>query len=396
VASLQLRDIKKSFGKTEVIKGISLTVADGEFVSLVGRSGCGKSTLLRIICGLEAPDSGEVLIDGLVVNALVPKKRNIAMVFQDYALYPHMTVAQNIAMPLVMARLPFFSRLPLIEKVSPKARAMRPVLTHEIEQVARQLHIEHLLDRRPAELSGGQRQRVALGRALVRNPQLFLMDEPLSNLDAKLRAQVRRDITALHRSSGLTFVYVTHDQVEAMTMSNRIALLDKGHLLQTGSPALLYDDPECVDVARFIGVPEINILPAYINKGGIYLGAIRLPGFVEGIADGDVQLGLRPDAISVCFTGQEKSAHCSDVTLVFTLKSSENLGHELLLHGCLQVMPLKAISIRIPKKPSFAPNNYIGQSFDIGFDYCHMLVFSPSGKRLREYSAVSTEPLMVV
>ncbi|MGB0904518.1 MAG: ABC transporter ATP-binding protein, partial [Mangrovicoccus sp.] len=207
MAQLQLKNIKKSFGDTPVLHDISLDIADGEFLSLVGQSGCGKSTLLRIIAGLETPDSGDILLDGNSVAESAPKDRNIAMVFQDYALYPHMSVGENMAMPLVMARLPLYARLPGMRRLTPIGRKTQPEIRAEIEKVAIQLRIDHLLDRKPAQLSGGQRQRVALGRALVRNPQVFLMDEPLSNLDAKLRVKVRTEISDLHASSGLTFVY---------------------------------------------------------------------------------------------------------------------------------------------------------------------------------------------
>ena len=297
MARLDLSNINKSFGETPVLHDISLNVADGEFVSLVGQSGCGKSTLLRIIAGLESPDSGDILIDGVSVRDSAPKDRNIAMVFQDYALYPHMSVGENMAMPLVMARLPLYARLPGMRSVLPVGRRTQPEIRGEVEKVARQLRIDHLLDRKPAQLSGGQRQRVALGRALVRNPQVFLMDEPLSNLDAKLRVQVRTEITELHASSGLTFVYVTHDQVEAMTMSDRVALLQAGHLLQVGAPNALYSNPASLDVARFIGSPEINIAAGERENTGVRLGQALLPVMVAG--KGPVQIGIRPETLSV-------------------------------------------------------------------------------------------------
>jgi multiple sugar transport system ATP-binding protein len=226
-----------------VLKAVSLDVRDGEFLTLVGSSGCGKSTILRVIAGLESQDTGAVRIAGRSVDHLRPKQRNVAMVFQSYALYPHMSVKDNIAMPLIMQRLRLAERLPVIGRLSPRRAGVVEEIDGEVSAVARQLQIEQLLARKPSQLSGGQRQRVALGRAMVRRPDVFLMDEPLSNLDAKLRVHMRTELTDLHRRLGVTFVYVTHDQVEAMTMSDRVALMDEGRIVQLGAPADLYHDP---------------------------------------------------------------------------------------------------------------------------------------------------------
>ncbi len=347
MAGLELRNIRKSFGRTDVLKGLSFQIPDGEFLSLVGESGCGKSTLLRIISGLEAPDSGEILIGGEVVNKASPKDRNISMVFQDYALYPHMSVAQNIAMPLIMARLPLHARLPLVNLVSPRARSVRPIVAAEVETVAKQLRIDHLLHRRPAELSGGQRQRVALGRALVRHPKLFLMDEPLSNLDAKLRVEVRKEITELHQNSGLTFVYVTHDQTEAMTMSHRVALLQKGHLLQLAAPGALYADPNSISVARFIGSPEINVLPISVGTDAVRIGDAVVAAQAE-LLPSSAQMALRPEAASL--VGRFDTEF--DFKFAFKRHLSEDLGHEVLLHGVLEVLPNVSFRLRVPKTAS--------------------------------------------
>ena len=251
MATIALEAVTKRYGDTEVVHAIDLVVQDGEFVVLVGPSGCGKSTTLRMIAGLEDVTSGTISIAGKVVNELEPKARNIAMVFQNYAIYPHVTVAGNIGFGLYNAKL---------SKSEKRAR---------IENVAKTLGLQALLDRRPAQLSGGQRQRVAIGRAMVRNPQAFLFDEPLSNLDAQLRAQMRIEIRRLHQSLGATSVFVTHDQVEAMTMADRIVVMRDGHILQVAAPMELYAKPIDVFTARFIGSPTMNLLA----KDDVLIGA---------------------------------------------------------------------------------------------------------------------------
>jgi multiple sugar transport system ATP-binding protein len=299
VAAIALHAIDKSFGPSRVLKGVSLDIADGEFVSLVGPSGCGKTTLLRIIAGLEAQDAGDVLIGARCVDDLAPKDRDVAMVFQSYALYPYMSVFQNMALPLEMRRLTFVQRLPLARRLLPGARARWAEIGAEVEAVARSLEIAHLLERKPGQLSGGQRQRVALGRAMVRRPAAFLMDEPLSNLDAKLRVAARGEIAELHRRLGATFVYVTHDQTEAMTMSDRVALMLGGEIVQVAPPRLLYADPADIRVAEFIGTPRINLLRAAVRPDG----AVTLAGEALGLAvaapPGPVTVGLRPEALTV-------------------------------------------------------------------------------------------------
>jgi len=265
--SVKISGIRKRFGADEVLKNIDLSVRAGEFLSLVGMSGCGKSTLLRIIAGLEAADHGTISIGGRDVTDMDPSDRNLAMVFQSYALYPHMNVRQNIATPLRMRRLPLSARLPLVGGMFAPLQTLREI-DATVEQAAETLHIPHLLDRKPAQLSGGQRQRVALARALVRSPAAFLMDEPLSNLDAKLRAHMREELASLHRRLGATFIYVTHDQIEAMTMSDRIALMSEGRIEQLGTPDELYRSPATLTVARFIGTPSINLLPVEIDTQG--------------------------------------------------------------------------------------------------------------------------------
>ncbi|MEO0391098.1 MAG: ABC transporter ATP-binding protein [Pseudomonadota bacterium] len=387
MAQLELRNIKKSFGDTPVLQDISLNVSDGEFVSLVGQSGCGKSTLLRIIAGLEAPDSGDILIDGAPVAQAAPKDRNIAMVFQDYALYPHMSVGENMAMPLVMARLPLYARLPGMRSVTPAGRRAQPEIGEAVAKVAAQLRIEHLLDRKPAQLSGGQRQRVALGRALVRNPQVFLMDEPLSNLDAKLRVQVRAEITELHATSGLTFVYVTHDQIEAMTMSSRVALLQSGRLLQVGAPSALYGDPASLDVARFIGSPEINIAAGERAGDMVRLGDVNLPVSVEG--QGPVQIGIRPEAMAVRgVPGLVAPSQDTGPSLVLAKRMVEDLGPEVLIHGHFAHAPDALIRIRARKSDTFGTGADLAKarSLNVSINPHQLLFFDAHGGRLTAHA----------
>lgn len=301
--AVELSGIRKTFGSESVLKGIDLSIRPGEFLSLVGSSGCGKSTLLRVIAGLETPDQGKVTIGGSDVTGMDPSSRNLAMVFQSYALYPHMSVRQNIATPLRMRRLPASARLPLVGRLmAPKARLAE--ISAAVEDAAETLQIGHLLDRKPAQLSGGQRQRVALARALVRSPAAFLMDEPLSNLDAKLRAHMREELAALHRRLGATFIYVTHDQIEAMTMSDRIALMSEGRIEQLGTPDELYRRPATLTVARFIGMPAINLLPAEINAEG-RVHALGLDLGVQVAAQGaeTATIGLRPEDLAPASEG---------------------------------------------------------------------------------------------
>jgi ABC-type sugar transport system ATPase subunit len=250
---LALRKLRKSFGAVEVVPGIDLDVAEHEFVVLVGPSGCGKSTILRMIAGLEEPTSGDVVIDGAVVTDREPKDRDIAMVFQDYALYPHMTVADNMAFALRYRKV------------------KRAAIRDRVAEVARMLEIEKLLHRTPRQLSGGQRQRVAMGRAIVRDPKLFLFDEPLSNLDAKLRVQMRTELRKLRVAVPTTTIYVTHDQVEAMTLADRIVILNHGRIEQIGTPEEVYETPASAFVASFIGAPAMNLLPGRLEGGRVTL-----------------------------------------------------------------------------------------------------------------------------
>jgi len=323
MASVELRNVDKVFPDgTRAVSGLSFDVRDGEFVVLVGPSGCGKSTILRMLAGLEEVTSGEILIDGRSVNHLPPQKRNTAMVFQNYALYPHKTVRQNLAFPLRMMEVP------------------RDERNERISQVAEILGLTPWLDRRPKQLSGGQRQRVAMGRAMVRKPAVFLLDEPLSNLDAKLRVQVRAEIAGLQRRMQTTTVYVTHDQVEAMTLGERVAVLLDGQLQQVGTGQELYEQPANVFVAGFIGSPGMNIFCSRLRRGEgdtfmLEFGDTQLAvpnevidryGRVEDLLDEPFLAGLRPEA----FSPAEEASGTNRIRV--RVASSEALGHENIVY----------------------------------------------------------------
>jgi multiple sugar transport system ATP-binding protein len=313
MATLTLRDLRKSYGSFEVIKGINLAITDREFVVFVGPSGCGKSTLLRMIAGLEEITAGELQIDGKRVNDVGPADRGLAMVFQSYALYPHMTVRQNMGFALRLARVPNAER------------------NRKVEEAARILQLEPYLERRPKDLSGGQRQRVAIGRAIVRQPKVFLFDEPLSNLDAALRGQMRIELSRLHEELNATMIYVTHDQIEAMTMADKIVVLQAGRVEQVGSPLELYHSPANLFVAGFIGSPRMNMLPAKVVETGgaattVALASgerIAVPVEAGATRPGDaVTLGIRPEGLHIDPAGPLTAT----VTLV------ERLGGLTLLH----------------------------------------------------------------
>ncbi|KAB2662390.1 sn-glycerol-3-phosphate ABC transporter ATP-binding protein UgpC [Brucella tritici] len=297
MATIELEKLVKRYGKVEAVRAIDLQIKDGEFVVFVGPSGCGKSTTLRMIAGLEDISGGHLKIGGEVVNERDPKQRNIAMVFQNYAIYPHMTVRQNIGFGL------YTSKLSKAEK------------DKRIEEAGKALGLEPYLDRRPAALSGGQRQRVAIGRAMVRNPSAFLFDEPLSNLDAQLRAQMRIEIKRLHQRLKTTTVYVTHDQVEAMTMADRIVVMRDGRILQTGTPTELYENPTDVFTARFIGSPSMNLIAGRRNGSGVELAP-----------DGDILVGVRPHDLKV------EEGTSGGFSLTGTVTAVEPLGAETLVH----------------------------------------------------------------
>lgn len=346
MAAIELKEISKNFGTATVLSSLSIDIKDGEFLSLVGPSGCGKSTLLRIIAGLEEQSSGEVRMGGHLIDHLRAKQRDVAMVFQNYALYPHMTASQNMALPLRMRRLSPLQRLPLLRAFSPSRYKLDADIAAEVQGVAELLGIEALLARKPSQLSGGQRQRVALGRAIVRRPRVFLMDEPLSNLDAKLRAHMRTEIAQLHRRLGTTFIYVTHDQAEAMTMSNRLAVMFEGKLLQVDTPAQVYAEPAHVKVAELIGSPRINLLPGRVHSDVVEVCGVRLFGRVA-LPEGErVAVGIRPEALSIA-SRQERGWAGQVIHL-------ENLGSEVLVHVMVEgasepvIVKLDPHRVRIP------------------------------------------------
>jgi len=372
--TVSLELITKAFGPTAVLRDVSLEVEDGEFLTLVGASGCGKSTLLRIIAGLEMQDAGTVAIGARCVDALPPKQRDIAMVFQSYALYPHMTVGENIAMPLVMSRLRLSERLPLLGALSPRRRAVMRDIRADVAAVASQLEIGHLLGRKPGQLSGGQRQRVALGRAMVRRPAVFLMDEPLSNLDARLRVHMRTELAELHRRLGVTFIYVTHDQTEAMTMSDRVAMMDDGRIIQLGTPDALYHDPVDLRVARFIGAPSINVLPAQADTAGITVLGLRLPVTATGHV-GPVQLAIRPETLTV-------ARHFGEERIAARLRHVENLGAEFLLHfdcGAASQLIVRLSAEAFQRQQLGAGSEDV---LGVGLSPMSVLLFDAAGRRL--------------
>jgi multiple sugar transport system ATP-binding protein len=282
MASVEIHNVKKSYGAMQALHGVSFDIKDGEFVTLVGPSGCGKSTLLRMLAGLEDISGGTIRIEESVVNDVSPKDRDIAMVFQNYALYPHMTVAENMGFALKLKN------------------ASKEHIRRKVDHAANILNLNALLDRYPKQLSGGQRQRVAMGRAIVRDPKVFLFDEPLSNLDAKLRVSMRAEIKGLHQRLGTTTVYVTHDQVEAMTMADKIVVMRDGHVEQVGAPLELYDKPANVFVAGFIGSPSMNFLEGEVQEDGFVVGGLKLPLAADCGARAEPRAiyGIRPEHIS--------------------------------------------------------------------------------------------------
>ena len=359
MASVDLSNITKKFGAVEIIRGLDLKVEDGSFCALLGPSGCGKSTLLRMIAGLETVTDGRVEIGGVDVTQEMPAKRRVAMVFQSYALYPHLTVAQNICFSLSLAG---------VSKAQQREQG---------DRVAKLLQLESLMARRPAELSGGQRQRVAIGRALVRNPEVFLFDEPLSNLDALLRVQMRLELAKLHSDLKTTMIYVTHDQVEAMTLADKIVVLDKGVISQMGSPLDLYNAPANRFVASFIGSPAMNFLPVTLRHNGAGVLASFPGGATLAIAapnaaafDGErpAELGVRPEHVRLT---DPQGAMISGVTSVV-----EHLGNTSFVYLETALGPMICEADQAVK---VQPGETVGLTLDAG--HCH--IFDATGQALR-------------
>lgn len=375
MSDLQIASVTKDFGETSVLKGVTLGVKDSEFISLVGPSGCGKSTLLRIIAGLEMPTSGNISIGGTDVTQVRAADRNLSMVFQSYALYPHLTVAENIAVPLHMRKMTALQRLPLLGGMMPGAQTQKREIAEAVRYAAEMLEIRALLDRKPGQLSGGQRQRVALGRALVRDPAAFLLDEPLSNLDAKLRVQTRAEIAELHRRLKATFIYVTHDQVEAMTMSDRIAVMMGGEILQCAAPDVIYENPDDIRVAEFIGSPKINILPLERTEDGLQLLGTRLESYMPAGAPRIMQLGLRPEALRLTR---------GPALLNGTVAHVENLGSEVFAQIALEGEAIRVTLRALPAERHRLP---LGAKVALDFNHQAGLLFDAAGRRLRRVEA---------
>jgi len=363
LARITVEDATRRFGQVTALDGVSLSVETGEFVALVGPSGCGKTTLMRIIAGIETADAGRVVIAGRDVTRLRAADRDVAMVFQSYALYPHLTVRENIAVPLAMRRLTAAQRL--LGPLLPEARRRRATIGADVAAVAESLGLGTLLDRRPAQLSGGQRQRVALARAIVRHPAAFLMDEPLSNLDAALRVQTRREIVDIHRRAGAATIYVTHDQSEALTMADRVAVMQAGRILQVATPEAIYADPQDIQVATFIGSPRINTLPVEADAAG----AMRLGGHALPLRapPGAHTLALRPEALTPGEAGIPARA-----------EAVEFLGESALLHARHE--PTGAVLIA--RLPPDAPRPPAGAPLRLGFDPARALLFGADGRRV--------------
>lgn len=382
LAGVSIRRVSKSFGSASVLNGISLDIHDGEFLTLLGPSGCGKSTLLRIIAGLERQDCGTIEVAGVKVDHLRPKQRDIAMVFQSYALYPHLTVSENMALPLRMRRLSAWQRLPVIGALLPKARSVSIGIKTEVARTAKALGIDHLLARKPSQLSGGQRQRVAVGRAMVRHPAVFLMDEPLSNLDAKLRVQMRGEIKELHRRLGVTFIYVTHDQTEAMTMSDRIAVMLDGQLAQVASPQQIYTCPSDRRVAELIGASKINLIEATARGEGLLAVAGATLALSYKLDSGNsVTLGIRPESLQF-------AERAGLNTLTGRLRYIEHVGADLFAY----IDMLGASEPLVARLPvELAANLQSDQTVHLRVRREQALLFSADGRRLSEGSGQVTQ-----
>ncbi|MFM2390998.1 MAG: sn-glycerol-3-phosphate transporter ATP-binding protein UgpC [Pseudomonadota bacterium] len=339
MAEINIRNVAKSYGKTTIMEGINLDIRNGEFVVILGPSGCGKSTLLRLIVGLEEITAGEISIAGQVVNQLEPRERGCAMVFQNYALYPHMTVAENIGYALKVAGVPKAERL---------AR---------VEVTAKSVGLNEFLERKPGQLSGGQRQRVAMARAIIREPKVFLFDEPLSNLDAKLRVQMRHEIRRIHNAVGATSIFVTHDQHEGMTLADRLVIMNKGTIEQIGTPEQIYEHPASLYVAGFVGSPSMNILPGTVAASGLSVlladgQSLNIPSSFKARAGQLVQIGLRPEKLLITTKDQG--------VLNAKVQFFEELGSARIYHLEIEDIPVGVVS---DQKLALQEGEVVGLSF---------------------------------
>ena len=350
MSKIFIKNLEKSFGENKVINNFNIDIKDGEFIVLVGPSGCGKSTLLRMVSGLESIDQGEIFLDTKLINYLIPSKREIAMVFQSYALYPHMNVFENMSFGLKMEKIP------------------KNEINEKVNHAAATLQIEDLLERKPKQLSGGQRQRVAIGRAITRNPKVFLFDEPLSNLDAALRSEMRVEISKLHKKLKTNIIYVTHDQIEAMTLADRIVVLNKGIIEQFGTPHEIYTDPNNIFVAEFIGSPKMNIIKInkeqIINSNTINLFKNKI-SFENFNFKEEIYLGVRPEDISI--------KNDREIKLDVKIDLIENLGFEKIIHTKLSDANIIIKSSENVKK----------ESLKISFSKNKVLFFDKSKNRMR-------------
>ncbi|WP_392481274.1 ABC transporter ATP-binding protein [Nostoc sp. C110] len=374
MANVRLEDIKRRFNNVTAIEDITFEIPDGEFWVLVGPSGCGKSTILRTIAGLETATSGKLFIGDRLVNNIPARQRDVAMVFQNYALYPHMSVAENIGFGLQMRKVD------------------RKIIQERVMNVARSLSLDHLLDRKPKQLSGGQQQRVALGRAIAREPQVFLLDEPLSNLDAQLRDDTRAELKQLHQELGITTIYVTHDQVEAMTLADKIVVLNRGRIQQIGDPQTIYASPANQMVASFLGSPPMNILPAIYHNNGFDVSGqlLTIPAVVKEKLqlrqEHSYDLGIRPEHIFIneppsrlgAASRREESQEENESHLIVEVKVVEPLGRETLIRAGL---PGSAVVLNIQVGADVRPRP--GDRLSLQLDLNHLFVFDPkTGDRI--------------
>ena len=392
MASIKLDRVTRTFGTKTAVSNISFEVPDREFLVLLGPSGCGKSTLLRMLAGLESVSSGEIHLNQRRVDQLPPSARDMAFVFQSYALYPHMTVRRNITFPLIMRQFKWWFHIPIIGGMAKRKIEESPEVSDLVGRTAKILALTEMMDRFPRTLSGGQRQRVALGRAMVRQPQVFLMDEPLSNLDAKLRMSMRAEIIKLHRDVGGTFVYVTHDQIEAMTMGTKIALMRDGVVQQFGTPREIYLDPANTFVARFIGTPPMNLIEARLERGSLRIGerTFSLPAHLAGAASGDqpVLVGIRPNSLTIVY------GH--DQALAGTVALVEHVGAESVIdvrldHATTAHREEGEGRNEVMITESGYSDLHANDVVSVAVDLSEAVLFSPeSGLRLRPASQAAT------